>query len=66
MIEEVRQGLSTEAKRTSKVIDIYFKWLESEIDRTLSSEQIIAETSKDGLRLAKLSMEVPKQQIFNK
>jgi hypothetical protein len=65
MIDQLRNGLSSEAKRSSKPVDAYLEWLKSEVIRTLSSDQLVVETTEDGCGLVKMSIEAPNKEIFD-
>jgi len=66
LIFAVKMGLDTEAKCTSKSDIIYQDWVISEIDKALSSTEIVMEAAKDGTILSTLAKQVPSQDIFNK
>jgi hypothetical protein len=66
MIDKLRQGLSVEAKHSSRDAVFYFDWLKSEVCRALASEQLVVQTPEEGSGLVKLVIEASNQQIFNK
>lgn len=62
--EELRAGLDTEARLTSRNPAVYLDWIKSEVNQAVSS--LAMTSAKDGTILANLSKQLPSQEVFNK
>jgi hypothetical protein len=62
--EELRAGLDTEARLTSRNPAVYLDWIKSEVDQAISSLEMTS--AKDGGILAKVSKQLPSQEVFNR
>ena len=63
-IEELREGLETEANESSRNPAAYLDWLKSETDRAIST--MTMSSAKDAITLVDISKQVSNQSIFNK
>jgi len=66
LINAVELGLETEVQNSGRVYTVYKDWINSEIDKALTSPNVLIETAEDGALLTTLAEKVPSQDIFNK
>lgn len=64
IIEEIRGGLGTEAKLISRDPAVYLDWIQSEVNRAISSAAMIS--ARDGSILADISKQLHSQEVFNR
>jgi hypothetical protein len=62
--EELRAGLDTEARLTSRDPALYLAWIKSEVNQAVSS--LAMTSAKDGTILANLSKQLTSREMFNR
>jgi hypothetical protein len=62
--EELRAGLDTEARLTSRDPALYLTWIKSEVNQAVSS--LAMTSAKDGTILANLSKQLTSREMFNR
>jgi hypothetical protein len=66
ILDEINAGLEIEAEKVAGSTATFQSWLQSEVNKTLTSPAVVAASSKDGMMLAKLCRTITSQDVFNK